>query len=80
MIHTERERNEDRDFRLFKLNRMDDIVHVADFEGNREVPMPDLSNEKVFPAKDRVKALFDPSVKNYHWISVIRYPIKVKEE
>ena len=51
------------DFRLFKLNRMDSIAHAASFEGNREVPMPDLSNKKVFPAKDRVKAVFDPSMK-----------------
>ena len=51
------------DFRLFKLNRMDSIAHAAPFKGNREVPMPDLSNKKVFPAKDRVKAMFDPSMK-----------------
>ena len=51
------------DFRLFKLNRMDGITHVASYEGNREVPLPDLSNKKVFPAKDRVKAVFDPSMK-----------------
>ena len=48
---------------MFKLNRMDGITHVASFEGDREVPMPDLSNKKVFPAKGRVKALFDPSMK-----------------
>ena len=51
------------DFRLFKLNRMDSIIHEAPFEGNREVPMPDLSNRKVFPAKGLVKAVFDPSMK-----------------
>lgn len=52
-----------KDFRMFKLNRMENIAHAATFEANREVPMPDLSNEKVFPAKARVKALFDPSMK-----------------
>ena len=52
-----------KDFRLFKLNRMDSIMHVAFYDGNREVPMPDLSSEKVFPAKERLKALFDPSMK-----------------
>ena len=52
-----------KDFRLFKLNRMDSIVHAAFFEGSREVPMPDLSNQKVFPSQDRVKAIFDPSMK-----------------
>ena len=51
------------DFRMFKLNRMDSITHVASFKENREVPMPDLSNKKVFSAKDRVKALFEPSMK-----------------
>lgn len=51
------------DFRLFKLDRMDRITHVATFEANREVPLPDLSNKTVFPAKDKVKALFDPTLK-----------------
>jgi predicted DNA-binding transcriptional regulator YafY len=60
------------DFRLFKLNRMDSITHIASFEENREVPLPDLSNEKVFPAKDRVKALFDPSMK---WQLVEEYGV-----
>ena len=52
--------------------RMDSITHVASYEGNREVPMPDLSSEKVFPAKDRVKALFDPSMK---WQLVEEYGV-----
>ena len=60
------------DFRLFKLNRMDGITHVAPFKENREVPMPDLSNEKVFPPKDRVKAVFDPSMK---WQLVEEYGV-----
>ncbi len=51
------------DFRLFKLNRMDGIIHGATFEKRQEIPMPDLSNEKVFPARDKVKAVFDPSLK-----------------
>ena len=59
-------------FRLFKLNRMDSIMHVASYEENREVPMPDLSGEKVFPSKDRVKALFDPSMK---WQLVEEYGV-----
>ena len=60
------------DFRLFKLNRMDSITHVASYERNREVPLPDLSSEKVFPAKDQVKALFDPSMK---WQLVEEYGV-----
>ena len=60
------------DFRMFKLNRMDNITHTVAFEGNREVPLPDLTNEKVFPAKGRVKALFDPSMK---WQLVEEYGV-----
>ncbi|MCR5267510.1 MAG: WYL domain-containing protein, partial [Lachnospiraceae bacterium] len=60
------------DFRLFKLNRMDSIIHVASYEGDRDVPPPDLSNRKVFPAKDRMKALFDPSMK---WQLVEEYGV-----
>ncbi len=51
------------DFRLFKLNRMDRIVHVKPFNGNREVPVPDLSNEQIFPGEIKVKALFEPDQK-----------------
>lgn len=51
------------DFRMFKLHRMTDIAHVRNFEKKRDVPMPDLSNDKVFPQKAKVKAVFDPSMK-----------------
>ena len=51
------------DFRLFKLNRMTDITHVKSFEKKQDVPVPDLSKEKVFPLDFRVKALFEPSMK-----------------
>ena len=50
------------DFRMFKLNRMVDIAHVGTFERKRDVPMPDLSNEKVFPPKAKVKAVFESSI------------------
>ena len=52
-----------KDFRLFKLNRMDKVA-ASDrtFEGC-EVPMPDLSNEKIFPGGIRVKALFAADMK-----------------
>lgn len=60
------------DFRLFKLDRMECITHVATFEANREVPLPDLSNRTVFPAKDKVKALFDPTLK---WQLVEEYGV-----
>ena len=51
------------DFRMFKLNRMDSIAYEGVFPKGRAVPMPDLSNEKVFPAKTKVKAIFDSSMK-----------------
>ena len=50
-------------FRMFKLNRMADISHMRTFEKRRDVPMPDLSNEKVFPTKAKVKAVFASSMK-----------------
>jgi Predicted transcriptional regulator len=54
---------EKEDFRLFKLNRMDGLrLSPDDFE-RRNVPFPDLGEEKIFPGGIRVKALFDPSCK-----------------
>lgn len=51
------------DFRMFKLNRMIDIVHVKSFEKGRQVPLPNLEKETVYPGTDKFKALFDPSLK-----------------
>ncbi len=51
------------DFRLFKLNRMDQARALADRFTGREVPLPDLSAEHIFPGGIRVKALFEPEVK-----------------
>ena len=51
------------DYRMFKLNRMTEIVHAGSFEKRSAVPMPDLSNEKVFPSRAKVKAVFHPSMK-----------------
>ena len=52
-----------KDFRLFKLNRMDKVASTDKTFTCREVPMPDLSTEKLFPGGIKVKALFDPEVK-----------------
>ena len=52
-----------KDFRLFKLNRMDRVRETEERFECREAPMPDLSNEKIFPGKIRVKALFEPDQK-----------------
>ena len=40
---------ERKDYRLFKLNRMDCVVETDRGFLCRDVPMPDLSNEKIFP-------------------------------
>ena len=51
------------DFRLFKLNRMDNL-HMSDvFFDGRQVPMPDLTDERIFPGGIKVKALFEPDCK-----------------
>ena len=54
---------ERKDYRLFKLNRMDCVVETDRGFLCRNVPMPDLSNEKIFPGGIRVKVLFAPDVK-----------------
>lgn len=51
------------DYRLFKLNRMDRVREARQDFACRDVPMPDLSNEKIFPGGIRVKALFTPDMK-----------------
>lgn len=51
------------DFRLFKLNRMDQL-HLSDktFNG-RQVMLPDLRDERIFPGGIKVKALFEAECK-----------------
>ena len=50
-------------FRLFKLNRMDSVRETEENFECRVAPLPDLSNEKIFPGRIRVKALFEPDQK-----------------
>ena len=52
-----------KDFRLFKLNRMDRVQKTGKSFECREVTLPDLSNEKVFSGGIKVKALFEPDQK-----------------
>ena len=52
-----------KDFRLFKLNRMDRVLETEKTFDYREASRPDLSNERIFPGGIRVKALFDPDMK-----------------
>ncbi len=51
------------DFRLFKLNRMDEVQLSGQEYTRRQVPMPDLSNERIFPGRIRVRAVFEPDCK-----------------
>ena len=51
------------DFRMFKLNRMEELKKTEEGVEPRQVPMPDLSNERIFPANIRVRALFEPDAK-----------------
>lgn len=51
------------DFRLFKLNRMDNLQISDQMFVKRQVPMPDLGNERIFPGGIKVKALFEPECK-----------------
>lgn len=51
------------DYRMFKLNRMAELVHAGNFEKRSAVPMPDLSNKKVFTPLAKVKAVFHSSMK-----------------
>ena len=61
---------EDRgDFRLFKLGRMAGLQMEGVFE-KRPAPLPDLSQEKVFPHRYQVKAIIDPE---YKWRLVEDY-------
>ncbi len=52
-----------KDFRLFKLNRMDGVRETDTGFECREAALPDLSNEKIFPGGVKVKALFEPDQK-----------------
>ena len=51
------------DFRLFKLNRMDQVKISEQEFPPRQVPMPDLSDERIFPGGIKVKALFEQDCK-----------------
>ncbi|MBQ8330857.1 MAG: YafY family transcriptional regulator [Lachnospiraceae bacterium] len=54
---------ERKDYRLFKLNRIDKVAEIDKEFICRNAPMPDLSTEKIFPGGIKVKALFTPDMK-----------------
>lgn len=51
------------DYRLFKLNRMEKVYISKKKFKKRKVPMPDLSNERIFLGGIQVKAIFEPECK-----------------
>lgn len=51
-----------KDFRLFKVNRMDKIVTKEQFQ-QRSVPFPDFSLKKVFPGRYTIKAIVQSEFK-----------------
>lgn len=55
--------NQREDFRLFKLNRMDNVHMLENTFQRKVVPVPDLSNEKIFPGEIKAKALFESDCK-----------------
>lgn len=52
-----------KDFRLFKLNRMEEVKVSDQGFPDRKLPVPDLSDERIFSGGIPVKALFSPKVK-----------------
>lgn len=51
------------DYRLFKLNRIDQLQPTGRRFEKRSASLPDLRDERVFPGGIRVKALFEPGCK-----------------
>ncbi|MDE6421040.1 MAG: WYL domain-containing protein, partial [Lachnospiraceae bacterium] len=51
------------DFRLFKLNRMEDVRVSEEVFVKRKADVPDLNDEGIFPGGIKVKALFEPECK-----------------
>ena len=66
-----------RDFRLFKLNRMTGLQLTGECFEKREVSLPDLKNEKIFPGGIRVKAVFEAECK---WRLVEEFGVDCFEE
>lgn len=52
-----------KDYRLFKLNRMEKLRLLQERFEKRTAPLPELENERIFPGGIRVKALFAPDCK-----------------
>lgn len=57
------------DYRLFKLNRMENLA-VGEIFSSRSAPLPNISNERIFPHIYQVKAIVK---KEYKWRLIEEY-------
>lgn len=55
--------NKREDYRLLKLNRMEQLRMTEMVFHKRQAVVPDLTDERIFPGVIRVKALFEPECK-----------------
>jgi len=66
-----------KDYRLFKLNRMDKVELTNKVFECRNVPLPDMSADLLYPRNIKVKALFDADMK---WRLVEEFGMKCYSE
>lgn len=67
-----------KDFRLFKLNRMEKLKNTAESFPGRKVPVIDLTNDRIWTGGIQVTARFEPSEK---WRLIEEYgPVCYTEE
>lgn len=52
-----------KNYRLFKLNRMDKVYLSENCFSKRTVPLPDFKDERIFPGGIKIKALFEADCK-----------------
>lgn len=52
-----------KDFRMFKLSRMEDLRLRGEFFERKQGALPELSAERIFPEQIRAKAVFQPDCK-----------------
>ena len=65
------------DYRLFKLNRLEQLIVTESAFTRRQAALPDLSNERIFPGEIHVRALFQPECK---WRLVEEFGTECYEE
>lgn len=65
------------DFRLFKLNRMEKLKLCEESFEKQKAELPDLDDDRIFPGKIQVKAIFDADCK---WKLVEEYGLGCFEE